>query len=147
IKREPRKDNAPEDEKRVELHAHTTMSQMDAIISAKDLVNKAASFNQQAVAITDHAVLQSFPEAHYAGLDTGVKVLYGVEANIVSDGEPVAYNEADIYLVVATYVVFDVETTGLSAIYDKVIELAAVKCKDGEIIEDCEEFIEPGHPV
>ncbi|HLQ74996.1 MAG TPA: PolC-type DNA polymerase III [Alloiococcus sp.] len=147
IKREPRKDNAPEGEKRVELHAHTTMSQMDAIISAKDLVNKAASFNQQAVAITDHAVLQSFPEAHYAGLDTGVKVLYGVEANIVSDGEPVAYNEADIYLADATYVVFDVETTGLSAIYDKIIELAAVKFKDGEIIEEFQEFIDPGHPL
>lgn len=147
IKHEVRKDTASEDEKRVELHAHTTMSQMDAIISAKDLVNKAASFNQPAVAITDHAVLQSFPEAHYAGLDTGVKILYGVEANIVSDGEPVAYNESDDGLEDATYVVFDVETTGLSAIYDKIIELAAVKFKDGEIVEEFQEFIDPGHPL
>src|SRR5699024_10383147 len=74
-------------------------------------------------------------------------VLYGVEANIVSDGEPVAYNEADIYLADATYVVFDVETIGLSAIYDKIIELAAVKFKDGEIIEEFQEFIDAGHTL
>lgn len=147
VTHEPRVDEAPKDRKRVELHAHTTMSQMDALPSAKDLVNKAASFDQPAVAITDHAVVQSFPEAHYAGQDTGVKVLYGIEANLVSDGEPVAYNETDQVLEDATYVVFDVETTGLSAIYDKIIELAGVKMHKGNIIEEFQEFIDPGHPL
>ena len=147
VKKEPRRDLAKEGEKRVELHAHTTMSQMDGLVPAKDLVKQAGDFGQPAIAITDHAVVQSFPEAHYAGLDTGVKILYDVEANLVSDGELVAYNPADIKLEEATYVVFDVETTGLSARYDQIIELAAVKMEDGEIVSEFQEFIDPGQPL
>ncbi|WP_053219624.1 PolC-type DNA polymerase III [Virgibacillus senegalensis] len=147
VKAENRTDKAPEGEKRVELHAHTAMSQMDAVVSAGRLVQQAAKWNHPAVAITDHAVVQSYPEAYAAGKKHGVKVIYGLEANIVDDGVPIAYNETDLELEDAVYVVFDVETTGLSAVYDTIIELAAVKVKGGEIIDRFEAFANPHHPL
>src|SRR5690625_4454855 len=128
-----RKDTAPEDNKRVELHAHTTMSQLDAVVSPSRLIEQAAKWGHQAVAITDHAGVQGFPEAFFAANDHDIKVLYGVEANVVNDGVPIVYNEKDIDLKNGTYVVFDVETTGLSSVYDTIIELAAVKVHQGEI--------------
>lgn len=147
VKHEPKKDHAAEGEKRVELHSHTMMSQLDAVVSAGDLVERAAQWGHPAIAITDHAVAQSFPEAHLAGLKHGIKVMYGVEVNLVDDGVPIAYNEIDRKLDDATYVVFDVETTGLSAVYDTIIELAAVKMKNGEIIEKFERFANPHKPL
>ena len=143
----PKQDRAPENEKRVELHSHTMMSQMDAVVSAKDLVERAAKWGHPAIAITDHAVAQAFPEAHLAGLKHGIKVIYGVEVNLVDDGVPIAYNPVDRDLKDATYVVFDVETTGLSAVYDTIIELAAVKIKNGEIIDKFERFANPHQPL
>ncbi len=77
---------------------------------------KSAKWGHKAVAITDHAGAQSFPEAYSAGKKNGIKILYGVEVNLVNDGVPIVYNEAHIALADATYVVFDVETTGLSAV-------------------------------
>lgn len=142
-----RKDTQPDDEKRVELHAHTTMSQMDATITATDLVEQAAKWGHKAIAITDHGVAQSYPDAHSTGKKHNVKIIYGLEANLVDDGVPIAYNVSDDHLPEATYVVFDVETTGLSAIYDNIIELAAVKMHKGNIIEEFQEFIDPGHPL
>ncbi|MFD1066260.1 PolC-type DNA polymerase III [Oceanobacillus locisalsi] len=142
-----KQDEAPENEKRVELHAHTTMSQMDAVVSPEALIEQAGKWGQPAIAITDHAGVQGFPDAYYAGQKNGVKVLYGVEANLVDDGVPIAYNESDRSLKEDTYVVFDVETTGLSAVYDTIIELAAVKVKDGEIIDRFESFANPHHPL
>ncbi|WP_174613313.1 PolC-type DNA polymerase III [Virgibacillus ihumii] len=147
VKMEVRQDTAPEDQKRVELHAHTTMSQMDAVVSPAALIEKAASWGHKAVAITDHAGLQGYPEAHAAGEKHGVKVLYGVEANLVDDGVPIAYNEAEMELEDSTYVVFDVETTGLSAVYDTIIELAGVKIRQGEIVDRFEAFANPHHPL
>ncbi|WP_068672367.1 PolC-type DNA polymerase III [Oceanobacillus sp. Castelsardo] len=144
---EPRKDLSAEGEKRVELHAHTMMSQMDAVVSPQALIAQAAKWGHKAVAITDHAGVQGFPEAFSAGKKNNIKVLYGVEANLVDDGVPIAYNEKDIELESATYVVFDVETTGLSAVYDTIIELAGVKIKDGEIIDRFEAFANPHHPL
>ncbi|SDG99069.1 DNA polymerase-3 subunit alpha [Alteribacillus persepolensis] len=131
------------DEKRVELHAHTVMSQMDATATASQYVEKAAEWGHDAVAITDHGVVQAFPEAYNAAQKHGIKILYGMEANLVDDGVPIAYNEADRDLYSDTYVVFDVETTGLSVVYDTIIELAAVKIKDGEIIDRFESFANP----
>ncbi|MFD1387901.1 PolC-type DNA polymerase III [Oceanobacillus oncorhynchi subsp. oncorhynchi] len=142
-----KQDEAPEDEKRAELHAHTTMSQMDAVVSPDALVEQAAKWGHPAVAITDHAGVQGFPDAYYAGKKHGIKVLYGVEANLVDDGVPIAYNESDRLLKDANYIVFDVETTGLSAVYDTIIELAAVKVHDGEIIDRFESFANPHHPL
>ncbi|SHF52405.1 PolC-type DNA polymerase III [Ornithinibacillus halophilus] len=147
VKVETRKDSAEEDEKRVEFHAHTTMSQMDAVISPGRLVEQAAKWGHKAVAITDHAGVQGFPEAHGAGQKHGIKVLYGVEANLVDDGVPIAYNEKDVDLETGSYIVFDVETTGLSAVYDTIIELAAVRIEQGEIVDRFESFANPHHPL
>lgn len=123
------------------------MSMMDATNSITEYVSKAAEWGHKAIAITDHGTLQAFPEAHAAGQKNNVKILYGVEANIVDDGVPIAYNEQHKNLRDATYVIFDTETTGLSAQYDKVIELAAVKMEKGNVIDTFEEFIDPGHPL
>ena len=147
VHHEERQDTAPEDQKRVELHLHTNMSQMDATNSISDYVVQAAKWGQKAIAVTDHGGLQAFPEAHTAGQKNNVKILYGVEADIVEDGTPIAYNEQHVNLKDATYVVFDTETTGLSARYNKVIELAAVKMKNGTVIDQFEQFIDPGHPL
>lgn len=134
-------------EKRVELHLHTPMSQMDAVSSVSDLVSQAKKWGHKAIAITDHAVAQSFPEAYGAGKKNDIKILYGLEANLVDDGVPIAYNPVHRSLEDDTYVVFDVETTGLSAVYDTIIELAAVKIKNEEIIDTFESFANPHHPL
>jgi len=147
IKPPSRKDTAPEDEKRVELHLHTPMSQMDAVSSVSSLVSQAKKWGHKAIAITDHAVAQSFPEAFSAGKKNDIKILYGVEANLVDDGVPIAYNSAHRKLSDDTYVVFDVETTGLSAVYDTIIELAAVKVRGGEIVDRFESFANPHRPL
>ncbi|MFC7372207.1 PolC-type DNA polymerase III [Fictibacillus iocasae] len=144
---ETRKDRGEEGRKRVELHLHTPMSQMDAVSSAASLVSQASKWGHPAVAVTDHAVVQSFPEAYSAGKKNNIKVLYGVEVNLVDDGVPIAYNEAPRNLQDETYVVFDVETTGLSAVYNKIIELAAVKIHNGEIIDRFEDFANPHEPL
>ncbi|TLQ04569.1 PolC-type DNA polymerase III [Pediococcus stilesii] len=135
------------DKKRVELHLHTNMSTMDATNNISDFVGQAAKWGHPAIAVTDHAGLQAFPEAYSAGKKNGVKTLFGVEANLVDDGVPIAYNSTHRALKGGKYVIFDVETTGLSAIYDKVIELSAVKMENGNVIDQFEEFIDPGFPL
>ena len=145
IKPAGRKDTAPENEKRVELHLHTPMSQMDAVTPVSTLISQASKWGHKAIAVTDHAVAQSFPEAFGAGKKNDIKILYGVEVNLVDDGVPITYNDAHRLLAEDTFVVFDVETTGLSAVYDTIIELAAVKIKDGEIIDRFESFANPHH--
>ncbi|MBO0428026.1 PolC-type DNA polymerase III [Vagococcus fluvialis] len=147
VKHAERKDTAPEDQKRVELHAHTNMSTMDAVSSATALVTQAAKWEMPAIAITDHAGAQAFPDAYHAGQKNGVKVLFGLEANVVDDGVPIAYQPKHVLLTDATYIVFDVETTGLSAVYDTIIELAAVRMHKGNVIDTFEQFIDPGHPL
>ncbi|UII57447.1 PolC-type DNA polymerase III [Cytobacillus spongiae] len=147
IKAPEKRDTAPEGEKRVELHLHTPMSQMDAVTSVSTLITQAKKWGHKAIAVTDHAVAQSFPEAFGASKKNDIKVLYGVEVNLVDDGVPIAYNDAPRKLADDTYVVFDVETTGLSAVYDTIIELAAVKIHDGEIIDRFEAFANPHHPL
>ncbi|MDP4083070.1 MAG: PolC-type DNA polymerase III [Bacillota bacterium] len=145
IKPVERKDTAPDNEKRVELHLHTPMSQMDAVTPVKALVAQAKKWGHKAIAITDHAVAQSFPEAYAEGKKNDVKILFGVEANLIDDGVPIAYNDAHRLLADDTYVVFDVETTGLSAVYNTIIELAAVMVKNGEVIDRFESFANPHH--
>ncbi|MFC4735642.1 PolC-type DNA polymerase III [Bacillus daqingensis] len=147
IRREPPQDRAADNEKRVELHLHTTMSQMDAVASASDYVKRAASWGMPAVAVTDHAVAQSFPEAYATGSKHDIKILYGVEINLVDDGVPIAYNPEPRDLKEETYIVFDVETTGLSAVYNTIIELAAVKIQNGEVIDKFESFADPGEKL
>lgn len=143
----PKRQDTAENGKRVELHLHTNMSQMDATNPIGDFVKQAASWGQSAIAVTDHYNLQAFPDAYAAGKKNNVKILYGVEVNLVNDGTPVAYNLRDEALDTAEYVIFDVETTGLSAVYDSIIELAAVKMRDGEVVDSFDEFINPGKPL
>lgn len=147
IEKETRKDTVKEEDKRVELHVHTNMSTMDATNKVSDIVAQAGKWGMPGIAITDHSGAQAFPDAYFAGQKNNVKVLFGIEANIVDDGVPIAYNPKHELLTDATYVVFDVETTGLSAVYDSIIELAAVKMHKGNIIDTFEEFIDPGHPL
>lgn len=142
-----RTDNAPADQKRVELHLHTNMSTLDATNTIDDFAKQAKAWGHTAIAVTDHTGLQAFPEASAAAKNYDLKMIYGVEANVVDDGVAVAYNPQPIDLHEATYVVFDVETTGLSAVYDTIIELGAVKTHKGNVIDSFEAFINPGKPL
>ena len=137
----------PDDEKRIEFHAHTNMSTMDALPAVEDLIARAAAWGHKAVAITDHGNIQSFPHGYHAARKAGIKALFGMEANIVEDSVPIAYNVADVVLSDATYVVFDVETTGLSAVNNSLIQIAASKMHKGNIVAEFDEFIDPGHPL
>ncbi len=142
-----RKDLMPEGERRVEFHAHTNMSTMDALPEVEEIVATAAKWGHKAVAITDHGNVQSFPHGYKAAKKAGIQLIYGMEANIVEDRVPIVYNEVGMDLSEATYVVFDVETTGLSAIYNDLIQVAASKMYKGNVIAEFDEFINPGHPL
>lgn len=146
VDHEQRQDTTPETQKRVELHVHSNMSAMDATNNIGDIVTQASKWGHQAIAVTDTAGLQAYPDAYAAAKKNNIKMLYGVEANLVSDGAEIGLNPAHVALDGddTEYVVFDVETTGLSAIYDRVIELSAVKVKKGNVIAEFEEFIDPG---
>lgn len=139
---EMRMDNAPE--KRVELHLHTKMSKMDGITAAKDFIKRAHDWGHKAIAITDHGVVQAFPEAMHAAEDKykDVKVLYGCEAYLVDDLGTVVKNYQG-QSIDDTYVVFDLETTGLKKEIDKIIEIGAVKVTNGVITDRFSEFVNP----
>ncbi len=147
ISHTPRKDLMPEGQKRVEFHAHTNMSTMDAMPTVEELIDTAASWGHPAVAITDHANVQSFPHGYHRAKKAGIKAIFGLEANLVEDKVPIVYNSQKLELKEATYVVFDVETTGLSAVHNDLIQIAASKMHKGNIIEQFDEFIDPGYPL
>ncbi|MGD9677155.1 MAG: PolC-type DNA polymerase III [Vulcanibacillus sp.] len=131
------------EEKRVELHLHTNMSAMDGITSINKYLEQASIWGHKAIAITDHGVAQSFPEAYEAGQRFGIKIVYGLEANVVDDTTPIVFKEQSRSLSDDTYVVFDTETTGLSAVFNKIIEIGAVKVKEGKIVDKFEMFVDP----
>ena len=143
-----RKDTEPE--KRVELHCHTKMSDMDGVSEVKDIVKRAHDWGHKAIAITDHGVVQAFTDAnHYIETldkDDPFKVIYGVEAYLVDDLSDVAVNEKGQDLQ-GTFIVFDLETTGFSPIKDKIIEIGAVKVEKGEITERFSTFVNPQIPI
>jgi len=139
-----RVDSAPV--KRVELHAHTSMSTLDGMASATALIQKAKNWGHKAVAITDHGVVQAFPEAYEASKKYGVKVLYGVEGYLVNDGVPIVYNEID-YSFEDEYVVFDIETTGLNNVNDKITEIGAVLIKNKKVVSKFNSLINPEMPI
>lgn len=128
--------------KRIELHAHTGMSAMDGISGAKDLIKRAKEWGHKAVAITDHGVVQAYPEAYEASKKYGIKVIYGMEGYFVNDGVPIVYNPRSISFE-DEFVVFDIETTGLSAKHDRITEIGAVKIRNGKIVEEFSELINP----
>lgn len=134
------------EKKRVELHLHTQMSSMDAVASATEVIKRAAKWGHKAIAITDHAVVQAYPEAMEASYKYGVKVIYGVEGYLVDDGVPIVMGDTDSTLD-DEFTVFDIETTGLSNINDEIIEIGAVKIKEGKIIDTFETFVNPKIPI
>ena len=143
-------------EKRIELHAHTQMSAMDAIESASELISKADEFGMDAIAITDHGVVHSFPDAMMCakGINkkrekdgkTPFKVIYGVEGYLVDDEQVITRRTID-YDLSETFVVFDIETTGTNKMKDKIIEIGAVKIRNGMITEEFSELIDPKMPL
>ena len=141
--------------KRVELHAHTMMSTMDGVIEAKSLVSHALKLGHKAIAVTDHNAVQSYPDLFHAVNDvnkgkTGderFKVLYGAELNVVNDDIDFIFNLKEYDLLGQEYVVFDTETTGFYVGSDQMIEIGAVKIKDGEILDRFDEFIDPKRPL
>ncbi|MBU3200273.1 PolC-type DNA polymerase III [Clostridium estertheticum] len=141
LKKIERMDTAQE--KRVELHLHTQMSAMDGISPASKLVERAAKWGHSAVAITDHGVVQAFPEAMDAAKKNKIKVIYGVEGYLVDDGVPIVINNKGETLD-DRFVVFDLETTGLSSENDKIIEIGALKIENGKIVDRFSEFVNPG---
>ena len=136
-----RLDNATN--KRVELHLHTKMSAMDGTTQIADYIKTAATWGHKALALTDHGVVQAIPEAFAASKKHGIKMIYGVEANFVEDQPLIGWNEAPIDLQTATYVVYDVETTGFSTNDDDIIEIAAVKVRRGALVDEFSEFVNP----
>lgn len=136
-----RKDNAPE--KRVEFHLHSKMSTMDAVTSIDTYIKTAAKWGHKAIAVTDHGGVQCYPEAAKAAKKNGIKMIYGVEANVVNDAIEVVLQAQPLDLKTATYVVFDIETTGLSITQNKIIEIAAVKMQEGKEIDRYATFVNP----
>ncbi|MCQ2792449.1 MAG: PolC-type DNA polymerase III [Bacilli bacterium] len=136
-----REDNA--EEKRVELHLHTNMSQLDGVTPIEDYIKLAKHFGHKAIALTDHGVVQAFPYAQKAAKND-IKILYGAELYMVDRKLHYTFNDSDRPLGNATYVCLDLETTGLSARYDRVIEFGAVKIKDNLNIGSIDILINPG---
>ncbi len=141
IEQKVRMDNS--EEKRVELHLHTQMSAMDGVTSATDLIKRAIKWGHKAIAITDHGVVQSFPEAKKAAKDSDIKIIYGVEAYLVPDRLTSIINAKDQLLEDVTYSVLDIETTGLSKMTEKITEFGIIKVKNGEKIDEFECFVNP----
>ncbi|MBR4807058.1 MAG: PHP domain-containing protein, partial [Lachnospiraceae bacterium] len=144
--REKRMDNAPV--KRVELHCHTKMSNMDAVSDCTAILKTAERWGHPAIAITDHGVVQSFPDAFHAVCDkkyTG-KVIYGMEAYLVDDVRGIVIDSKSQSLD-GSFVVFDIETTGFSSLKDKIIEIGAVKVVSGEITDRFSTFVNPKVPI
>ncbi len=139
-----RKDLA--EEKRIELHLHTQMSDMDGMIHAKDAVKQAMAWGHKAIAITDHGVVQSYPEAFHAVHGDDIKIIYGVEAYLVDDERPIVhFSKGQSFK--DTFIVFDIETTGFRAHKDKVTEIGAVKIVNGQVVDRFSEFVNPGVPI
>ena len=145
-KKEIRMDNA--EEKRVELHMHTKMSQMDGMTSATDLIKRAMKWGMKSIAITDHGVVQAFPEAHkLLGFDNhDIKIIYGVEAYLAPDKvSPVSFSKGQS--IDTTYCVLDLETTGFSFRTEKITEVGIMKVKNGEVIDEFSCFVNPEKPI
>ena len=140
LEKEERMDNYPQ--KRVELHLHTQMSSLDGVSDFKEIAKRANKWGHKAVAITDHGVVQGFPDAMDIGKELGMKIIYGVEGYLVNDEKSIIinYNKNKEY---NKYVVFDIETTGLSLTRDMITEIGAIKIENGIIIDEYNQLINP----
>lgn len=143
--KEERQDNA--EKKRVELHLHTQMSQMDAVSSAASLINRAVSWGHSAIAITDHGVVQSYPDALKASNNSEhIKIIYGVEGYLVDDSAKISVDAQGV-TADDKFVVFDIETTGLSKENDRITEIGAVKVENGKVTDRWGTFVNPERPI
>ena len=134
-------------EKRIELHCHTKMSDMDGVSDVKDIVKRAMKWGHKAIAITDHGDVQAFPDAnHTVPSDSDFKVIYGVEAYLVDDLKGMVTDSQNQDLD-ADYVVFDLETTGFSPETNRIIEIGAVKVQNGKIVDKFSTFVNPQVPI
>lgn len=136
-------DNAPE--KRVELHLHTRMSEMDSVVSPSELIKLAKAYGHDAIAVTDHGVVQAYPdlEAAISKQKADIKLIFGVEGYLFDDGTPMLALGEQAKLSELTYVVFDIETTGLESQRDQILEIGAVKIKNGEYVGKFSTFVDP----
>ncbi len=135
------------EEKRVELHLHTNMSDMDGVSHVEDIVARAEKWGHTALAITDHGVVQAFPDAvRSQSKDSKLKIIFGMEAYLVDDIKELVINSKG-QAMDDTYVAFDIETTGFGPVNDQIIEIGAVKIKNGEIIDNFSQFINPRIPI
>lgn len=135
------KDNAAT--KRIEFHCHTNMSQMDGVCPPSKIIQQAADWGHEAIAITDHGVVQAFPEAAEAGNKHNIRILYGVEGYLVDDETKIVTgNEEKTFN--DPFVVFDIETTGLSSAHDRMTEIGAIRIEQGEIVSEFSQLINPG---
>lgn len=134
-------------EKRVELHTHTKMSSMDGISTITEYASRAAKWGHQAIAVTDHGNVQSFPEAQSAASKNKIKMIYGVEMNAIDPELHIVMNEKSVPIEDSVFVSFDLETTGLSVIHDGITEFGAVKIRNGEVIDRMQTFVNPGKEI
>ena len=146
LKKEKRMDNA--ENKRVELHMHTQMSQMDGVTPCADLLKRAVSWGWKSIAITDHGVVQAFPDAHkYLGKSgADIKVIYGVEGYFCPDKDYCVFDSKGQALD-TEYCILDIETTGISCFTEKITEIGIIKIKDGKEIDTFETFVNPEKPI
>ncbi len=155
----PKRQDLAQGEKRVELHLHTVMSNMDALTNTKDAIKQAAAWGHRAIAITDHGCVQSFTDALHtveawgggpkvAGTDQEIKILYGCEGYYINDvDDRVAVHGTANMPLTGEYVAFDLETTGLYARRDRIIEIGAVRMRDGREVDRFQTFVDPGQPL
>ena len=139
-----RTDNSPV--KRVELHCHTKMSDMDGVSDVQDIIARADSWGHKAIAVTDHGAVQAFPEANHAKRSADFKVIYGLEAYLVDDSKGLVERPQGQKLS-DTYVIFDLETTGFSPYKNRIIEIGAVKVQDRKIADHFSTFVNPEVPI
>lgn len=133
-------------EKRVELHMHTNVSEMDGMTPVQDLIKTAKRWGHKAIAVTDHGVVQAFPDAYAAAKKNDIKLIYGVEGYLINDAVEIVYGSKN-YSLDDEYIVFDIETTGLNATNDRITEIGAVRMKGGEILDRFSAFVNPQIPI
>lgn len=131
------------EKKRVELHLHSQMSSMDGVTAVKELVKRAAQWGHKAIAVTDHGIVQAYPEAYAASKKNNIKVIYGLECYLLDDSVPIVYDIKE-HSLEDDFVVFDIETTGLNPQQDRITEIGAVKIRNGQIVDRFSAFVNPG---
>ncbi|MDL2212266.1 PolC-type DNA polymerase III, partial [Erysipelotrichaceae bacterium OttesenSCG-928-M19] len=134
-------------DKRVELHLHTNMSVMDGISPIEDYIKQASKYGHTALAVTDHNNVQSFPDAYHSAIKEEIKLIYGMESNLIDDEIKIVENNSNDSLTNATYVFFDFETTGLNSESDDIIEIGAIKYQNGLEIDRFQSFVKPEKKV